>query len=142
MYHFPLQTSHVYTTDVFTLLVPGPVVSLSATPYPTSLQLTWSAPLLPNGVITAYEVSYQLQGGMELGRVNTTDVQTAHTVRGLRPQTNYTVTVKAYTIAGPGEERSVAETTEPIREYFNALQQCYVSLSSHVTLSSSPRCCG
>ncbi len=127
---------------LLSLPVPGPVVSLSATPYPTSLQLTWSAPLLPNGVITAYEVNHQLQAGMELGRVNTTDVRTTHSLTGLRPHTNYTVTVKAYIIAGPGEERSVTETTEPIREYFNTLQQCYVSLSSHVTLSSSPRCCG
>ncbi len=128
MYHFPLQTSHVYTTDVFTLLVPGPVISLSTTPYPTTLQLTWSAPLLPNGVIIVYEVSHQLQRGMELGRENTTGVHITHTLTGLRPQTTYTATVRAYTIAGSGKERSVTETTEAIREYFNALQQCYVCL--------------
>ncbi len=51
---------------------------------------------------------------MELGRANTTDVRTTHTLTGLRPQTTYTVTVRAYTIAGSGEERSVTETTEAV----------------------------
>jgi len=102
---------------VLTLPEPGPVDSLSATPSPTSLQLTWSAPLLPNGIITAYEVSHQLQGGMELEERNTTDVSTTHTLTGLRPQTTYTVTVRAYTIAGSGEKRSVTETTEAIRKH-------------------------
>ncbi len=48
--------------------------------------------------------------------MNTTDVRTTHTLIGLRPQTNYDVTVKAYTIAGSGEERSVIITTEAICE--------------------------
>ncbi len=86
-------------------LDPADVIGFIAAWQIASLQLTWSAPLLPNGVITAYEVSHQLQGGTELGRVNTTDVRTTHTLTGLRPQTTYTVTVKAYTIAGSGKER-------------------------------------
>ncbi len=45
---------------------------------------------------------------MELGRVNTTDVRTTHTLTGLRPQTTYTVTVRAYTITGFEEEREVS----------------------------------
>ncbi len=53
---------------------------------------------------------------MELGRVNTTGVRTTHTLTGLRPQTNYNVTVRAYTIIGSGEERSVISTTEAICE--------------------------
>ncbi len=84
-----------------------------ATSNSTSLQLTWSAPLLPNGVITAYEVSHQLQGGMELGRENTTDVRTTHTLTGLMPQTTYTITVRAYTIAGSGEETNLTAVTTP-----------------------------
>ncbi len=87
-----------------------------ATFHSTTLQLTWSAPLLPNGVITAYEVSHQLQGGMELGRENTTDVRTTRTLTGLRPQTSYIVTVKAYTIAGSGQEENLTVTTTAIRK--------------------------
>ncbi len=89
-----------------------------ATSDSTSLQLTWSAPLLPNGVITAYEVSHQLQGGMELERVNTTDVRTTLTLTGLRPQTTYNVTVRAYTIAGSGEETNLTVTTAAVRKSY------------------------
>ncbi len=113
---------------------------LSATPYPTSLQLTWSAPLLlPNGVITAYEIRHQLQGGMELGRVYTTDVRTTHTLTGLKPQTTYTVTVRAYSIAEPGEERSVTETTKAIRKHY-VTGHCVSSSPLHHIFSSGPGC--
>ncbi len=88
-----------------------------ATSHPTSLQLTWFAPALPHGIITAYEVSHQLQGGMELGRENTTDVRTTHTLTGLRPNTTYTVTVKAYTIVGSGQGESLTVTTVAARKF-------------------------
>ncbi len=88
-----------------------------ATSHPTSLQLTWFAPALPNGIITAYEVSHQLQGGMELGRENTTDARTTHTLTGLRPETTYTVTVKAYTIVGSGQEERLTVTTATVRKF-------------------------
>ena len=77
------------------------------TPNLTSLQLTWTTPLVTNGIIIAYEVSVEEEGT----KMNTTDVSTTHTLMGLRPQTTYTVTVRAYTIAGPGEERSVSVST-------------------------------
>ncbi len=99
---------------------PGLVNNLSVTPYPTSLQLSWSAPALPNGIIIAYQVAHYLLGsGIEAGRVEqyTTDISTTLTLTGLRPYTSYTVTVRAYTIAGAGEETSVVETTEAARKF-------------------------
>ncbi len=53
-------------------------------------------------------------------RVNTTDVRTTHTLTGLRPQTTYTVTVRAYTIAGSGEESNINSSTTIIRKSFYA----------------------
>ncbi len=107
----------LYSLFSFNLLEPGPVSSLSSTPYQTSIELTWSAPLLPNGVITAYEVSHQQFGDVELERMNDTDVLSMTiTLIGLKPQTTYILTVRAYTISGPGPESSVTETTETIRE--------------------------
>ncbi len=99
-----------------------------ATSHSTSFQLTWSAPLLPNGVITAYEVSHQLQGGVELGRVNTTDIRTTHTLTGLRPQTTYTVTVKAYTIAGSGDETSLTVITAVCKSYYEHCNIQYLNV--------------
>ncbi len=99
---------------------PGLVNNLSVTPYPTSLQLSWSAPLLPNGIITTYQVVHYLSGSsMEAERVdqNTTDISTTLTLTGLRPYTSYSVTVRAYTIAGAGEETSVMGTTEAARKF-------------------------
>ncbi len=93
------------------------VGTLSVTHYPTSLQIIWSAPLVPNGFIIAYEVKYYLpESGMEGTEQNTTYISTTHTRNGLKPQTTYTVTVRAYTIAGSGEERTISVTTEAIRK--------------------------
>ncbi len=55
---------------------------------------------------------------MELGRVNTTDVRTTHTLTGLRPHTTYTITVRAYTIAGPGNEKILTVTTAAVRKFY------------------------
>ncbi len=48
---------------------------------------------------------------------NATDISTTLTLTGLRPQTSYTVTVRAYTIAGAGEETSVVGITEAVRKF-------------------------
>ncbi len=70
---------------------------------------------------------------MELGRVNTTDVRITHTLTGLRPQTTYTVTVRAYTIAGSGEETNLPVTTAAVcKSYY---EHCNVQyLNVHVIL--------
>ncbi len=50
--------------------------------------------------------------------MNTTDVRTTHTLTGLRPQTTYTVTVSAYTIAGSGYETNLTVTTAAVRKFY------------------------
>ena len=81
--------------------VPGLVSSLSVTN--TTLLITWDPPLTPSGDILVYEVHYQAEGGQEGGRVvNVT--ATSVELTGLRPESTYTISVRAYTAAGPGEE--------------------------------------
>ena len=86
----------------FSFLVPGLVSSLSVTN--TTLLITWDPPLTPSGDILVYEVHYQGEGGQEGGGVvNVT--ATSVELTGLRPESTYTISVRAYTAAGPGEER-------------------------------------
>ena len=83
-------------------LVPGQVDSLSLTS--ASLLITWEPPLMPIGYIVAYEVRYQGEdGGQEVRNVTATSVE----LTGLRPESTYTISVRAYTAAGPGRERTL-----------------------------------
>ena len=82
-------------------LVAGPVSSLSVTN--TTLLITWDPPLTPSDDILVYEVHYQAVGVQEGGGVvNVT--ATSVELTGLRPESTYTISVRAYTAAGPGEE--------------------------------------
>ena len=83
-------------------LVPGQVNSLILTS--TSLLITWGPPLMPNVDIVAYEVRYQGEdGGQEVRNVTATSIE----LTGLRPESTYTISVRAYTAAGPGRERTL-----------------------------------
>ena len=69
----------------------------------TTLLITWDPPLTPSSDILVYEVHYQGEGGQKGGRVlNVTATYVELT--GLRPESTYTISVRAYTAAGPGEE--------------------------------------
>ena len=85
-------------------LVPGLVNSLSLTSMSTLLliTITWEPPLTPDDDIIAYEVRYQGEdGGHEFRNVTSTSVE----LTGLRTESTYTISVRAYTAAGPGMER-------------------------------------
>ena len=60
--------------------VPGPVGNLSASSTLSKIYLSWHAPILPNGVIIAYEVSYRPadNSGHEIS-LNTTDLESSFT---------------------------------------------------------------
>ena len=92
---------------ILNFVAPGPVSDLNAIPIsPESLQLSWRPPQNPNGVITAYEITYQLiSKGMcdnTPDRVNTvTSQQPGYTITGLNPHSKYRIGVAARTtIAG------------------------------------------
>ena len=90
--------------------VPGPVSNLTALPTLTAINLTWSAPEEPNGVIISYEVTYRVSGGDLV--TNTTDLSTAFSISSLTPQTTvFNISVSAYTSIGPGGAATIADQT-------------------------------
>ena len=94
-------TSCLYT-------VPGPVSGLTVIAGVIQVTILWSTPLESNGVIVAYEL--QSNGSGLLNYINTTD--THHTLRDLPPNTVVTISVRAYTIIGPGEYVTGQATTD------------------------------
>ena len=71
----------------------------------TSVVLTWSVPQEPNGVITAYEVTYSIDGAVVVD--TSTDVTTTFTIPSLPPSTNISnISVSAYTSIGRGKSVS------------------------------------
>ena len=75
----------------------------------TTLLITWDPPLTSNGDILIYEVHYQREEGQENGGVVNVTATTVE-LTGLRPESIYTISVRAYTAAGPGEERRLTVT--------------------------------
>ena len=70
----------------------------------TSILVSWSPPLSPNGIIINYIVIVtEVETGMDL-TLNTTDTEVLITY--LQPHTGYSVVVFAETSAGVGESSS------------------------------------
>ena len=94
-------------------LAPGPVTGLQAFNKTfTTITITWKPPPVPNGVIIMYQATYSTNGV-----VNTYNTTTPlMTIKGLDPRTNYTFSVTAYTITGPGTPLQVPTSTADIRE--------------------------
>ena len=93
-------------------IVPGAVVGLKLSPSNSTderISLTWSPPLRPNGVLIAYEVSYRPTDSSQPHhtRRNTTHLATSFTTGELEMGTEYNLSVRAYTSAGPGQSSSV-----------------------------------
>ena len=107
----------------------GLVRSLSVTN--TTVLITWDPPLTPNGDSLVYEVHYQGEGGQEGGRVvNVT--ATPVELTGMRSESTYTISVRAYTAAGPREKRrlTVAAATTNTCMYRPSLRLCRWTLVS------------
>ena len=98
-------------TYYYSLTVPGPVSDLTAQSKFTSIDLTWSAPQEPNGVIINYEVTYRVTGS-NLITTNTTELITTFIISSLTPKTTVSdISVSAYTSIGPGEAATIADQT-------------------------------
>ena len=102
----PLKSYHGYIHTSLYPSVPGAPASVTVLPYPTYLELSWSPPYEPNGVIVSYEVRWCDTGtvptralGCYSDVVNTT---TEYRVEGLVPGKCYNVTVAANTSVGQG----------------------------------------
>ena len=98
------------------------MTDLTTLPKFTSIDLTWSAPQEPNGVIISYEVTYRVTGN-NVVTTNTTDLSTTFSISSLTPQTTVSdISVSAYTSIGPGEAATIADQTtlEEPREFLVA----------------------
>ena len=74
------------------------------------INITWNQPSVPNGIIIVYEIRYRESDSSDsFIYMNTTNTQ--HIIDGLLPITNYTVGVRPYTIAGPGEWIEIQAST-------------------------------
>ena len=93
--------------------VPGPVGDIRAVSSLSQITISWTGPLMPNGVLIAYEVSYRPADSSEPEtRLNTTDLDTSFTSRNdLEEDTEFIFSVRAYTRAGPGETSSLSVST-------------------------------
>ena len=90
----------------------------------TSIDLTWSAPEEPNGVIISYEVTYRVTES-NLVTTNTTELSTTFSISSLTPQTTVSnISVSAYTSIGPGEAATIADQTT-LCELLNKSQNNY-----------------
>ena len=95
------------------VLVPGPVGAVTASPSPSQVTLTWEPPLMPNGIIIAYEVSYRPTASSEPEtRVNSSALATNFTTESnLEEATEFIFSVRAYTRVGPGNATSLTVAT-------------------------------
>ena len=116
--------------------VPGRVADFTALGKFTTVDLTWSAPQEPNGVIISYEVTYRINNGT-LNTINITASSTTFSIKSLLPQTNVSgLSIRAYTKIGPGEAITTAnwttlETCELQNYNFIQLQCIILLLSLH-----------
>ncbi len=82
---------------------------------PTEIQVTWTAvpEIEQNGVITRYEVFYRSTLDFTNGSISTMDGDTfTADITELEESVAYNITVRAYTVVGPGPFSEVAmETT-------------------------------
>ena len=79
--------------------------------------MTWNQPSIPNGIIIMYEIHYTVSdNGSGVFMMMNGTTNTEHTISGLLPNTSYTVGVRAYTIAGPGEWTDETAMTFDIRK--------------------------
>ena len=80
------------------------------------ISITWNQPSMPNGIIIMYDIRYRKSDNSDsfMYMNGTTNIQ--HIIDGLIPNTSYTVGVRAYTIAGPGEWTEETAMTFDIRK--------------------------
>ena len=99
---------------------PGPVASFSASPVSaTSVEISWTPPLVPNGVLTSYHVEYQSATGSDIsdnGEIDLSVSTTSYNMTGLEENTLYHFTVSAETSAGRGEGSTLSVRTAIARE--------------------------
>ena len=100
--------------------VPGPPNDFSVEDFnSTSISVSWTTPLSPNGIIITYELTYTADGDdleNEMAfNVSSDSTNTSYvvTIEGLKEFTLYCVSVRAFTSAGPGDSVKQLLRTDP-----------------------------
>ncbi|XP_066294307.1 tenascin-X-like isoform X1 [Branchiostoma lanceolatum] len=70
---------------------------------PDSVVVTWQSPAENNGDLLGYYIYYQVVGSTETSRADTGPDETTYSISGLRPATEYIITLTAYTEGGESE---------------------------------------
>ena len=86
--------------------------NLSVVPGVVEVNISWNPPSERNGIILIYELDFFV-GGTILNS-NTSDTQ--YTLRDVPPGSLVSVTVKAYTVIGPGDDSNIVTTTMDVRK--------------------------
>ena len=126
-------TDYVLSLSLTTLLVPSAVPERPASvnvdsPNSTSINVTWTPPIVRNGILLGYEVLYKLTAGncssgdpssadsVDGVALNLSANHRTYVIYGLKKYQRYCVFVRAYTSAGPGDYSYNDITTDPDSE--------------------------
>ena len=93
------------------LAVPGLVDGITGTPYVSQVNLTWEPPLMPNGVIVAYEVSYRRTASSQSETRDNTTALVWASENNLEEDIEFIFSLRAYTRVGPGNYSSLTIAT-------------------------------
>ena len=79
----------------------APLAVVAEAASPTSVNVTWSPPSMPNGIIRHYQVTYTRNDVMDaaLQMTNTSGPAIVIQLSGLERFANYTITVRGFTVA-------------------------------------------
>ena len=75
------------------------------------ISITWNQPSILNGIIIVYDIRYEESDNSDSFIYVNAITNTQQIIDGLIPNTSYTVGVRAYTIAGPGEWTAIQVST-------------------------------
>ena len=104
------------TLFVLHCAAPSSVMSLRGSGFATSVQIAWTPPTEPDGIITGYFLTYSTGSGATSSE-NVPASVTCYTVTGLEENTLYHFTVSAETTVGRGEGSSISVKTVPNGKY-------------------------
>ena len=76
------------------------------------ISITWNQPSIPNGIIIMYDIRYRESDNSDSFVIFVNGItDTQYIISGLTSFISYTIGVRAYTIAGPGEWIEIQAST-------------------------------
>ena len=76
------------------------------------ISITWNQPSIPNGIIIMYDIRYTESNNSDSFVIFVNGItDTQYMISGLTSFISYTIGVRAYTIAGPGEWIEIQAST-------------------------------